>query len=156
MGCLMVIFVQCSVIALVINLWVQDPTSSFKQANEFSIFVPRFLSSIMMHLMCEPGIQNGISLMKYTVNHPHNFRNAKNQNGSTSLSGILPPFFIGFSQALTTIMVELIVVIYLCTQTNVMSIIMQFMALSSISKFDDFYAINLRNNKINGAIGKLL
>ena len=33
---------------------------------------------------------------------------------------------------------------------------MQFMALSSISKFDDFYAINLRNNKVNGAIGKLI
>ena len=33
---------------------------------------------------------------------------------------------------------------------------MQFIALSSISKFDDFYAINLRNNKINSAIGKIL
>ena len=56
MGCLMVILVQCSVIALVINLWVQDPSTSYKSPNAFSIFVPRFLSSIMMHLMCEPGI----------------------------------------------------------------------------------------------------
>ena len=51
-------------------------------AGKFSIIVPRFLAAIMMHLMVEPDISNGVRLMKYIVNHPHQFRNSKDSKGN--------------------------------------------------------------------------
>lgn len=45
---------------------------SFKilPATEFSVVIPRLLSSMMMHINVEADIRNGLNLMKYAVNHP--------------------------------------------------------------------------------------
>ena len=48
-----------------------------KPPSDFLIVIPRLLSSIMMHLIVEPDIRNGIALMKYSVNHPWMFKGAK-------------------------------------------------------------------------------
>jgi hypothetical protein len=110
----------------------------------------------MMHLMVEPNISNGIQLMKYVVNHPMKFRNSRNVNGSLYYGAIIPPFFLGFSQALVGGLVELVVILYLASLNGLMDIVIKFIALSAIARFDDIYAASLRDNKIKKAIGKNL
>jgi len=51
----------------------------------------------MMHLIVEPDIRNGISLMKYAVNHPSRFKGVRSENGkSLNIMKFIPPFALGF------------------------------------------------------------
>lgn len=109
-----------------------------------------------MHLMVEPDISNGICIMKYTVNHPLKFRNSKNTNGKLNYGAIIPPFFMGFAQAFVAINVEIVVILYLASLGTLMDIVIKFIALSAIARFDDIYAGSLRDNKIKAGIGKKL
>jgi len=102
----------------------------------------------MMHLMVEPDISNGLRLMKYTVNHPFKFRNSKNSDGKLIYGAIIPPFFMGFAQAFVALNVEIVVILYLASLGGLMDIVIKFIALSAISRFDDIYASSLRDNKI--------
>ena len=36
--------------------------------------IPRLIASFFMHSSLEPYTRNGISIMKYVVNHPYMFR----------------------------------------------------------------------------------
>ena len=47
-----------------------DPDVSIDYPRCYSILIPRMLSSFMMHLQVESDISNGLSIMKYAVNHP--------------------------------------------------------------------------------------
>ena len=94
--------------------------------------------------------------MKYAINHPMKFRNAYKSNGRLNYGSIIPPFFLGFAQTFVAFNVELVVILYLASLTNLMDIVIRFIALSAIARFDDIYAGNLRDNKIKKAIGKKL
>ena len=48
------------------------------------------------------------------------------------------------------------VVIYLASLNNLMNIIMKFVSMAAIVKFDDMYAASLFENKIKAANGKKL
>ncbi len=63
-------------IFLIISEMCED-SFRIKNASSFLIVIPRLLSSIMMHLIVEPDIRNGINLMKYAVNHPSRFRGVR-------------------------------------------------------------------------------
>jgi len=58
-------------------MFISGNQFSLKPPNDFLIVIPRLLSSIMMHLIVEPDIRNGIALMKYSVNHPWMFKGAR-------------------------------------------------------------------------------
>ena len=109
-----------------------------------------------MHLMVEPDISNGIRIMKYTVNHPLKFRNAKNSDGKLNYGAIIPPFFLGFAQTFVAFNVEVVVIMYLASLGSLMDIVIKFIALSAIARFDDIYASSLRDSKIKSASGKKL
>jgi|APSaa5957512535_1039671.scaffolds.fasta_scaffold200778_2 hypothetical protein len=94
--------------------------------------------------------------MKYAINHPLKFRNAHKENGRLNYGSIIPPFFLGFAQTFIGFNVELVVILYLASLTNLMDIVIKFIALSAIARFDDIYAANLRDNKIKKATGKKL
>jgi len=51
-------------------------------AKSYKIIIPRFLASVMMHLNVEPDIRNGLTLMKYAVNHPSKFKISLSNYGS--------------------------------------------------------------------------
>ena len=70
MGAVLVVFVQCTVMALIIHEMLDPKQFRIIAADSFLIIVPRFLSALMMHLNVEPDIRNGIKLMKYAVNNP--------------------------------------------------------------------------------------
>lgn len=94
--------------------------------------------------------------MKYTVNHPLKFRNSIDHTGKFTIMGVIPAFFLGLVQVIVTILVELGVMLYLCTQDDVMTILIKCIAMSRVARFDDMYALNLRNSKILSAVGKKL
>lgn len=45
----------------------------FEPPKSFVVLLPRLMSSFMMHLNIMGNIEQGISIMKYTVNHPYLF-----------------------------------------------------------------------------------
>ena len=76
LGALMVVGMQSMMVSILLyDMWRSD-TFKMKPPSTFLIVVPRLVSSIMMHLIVEPDIRNGISLMKYSVNHPGMFKGA--------------------------------------------------------------------------------
>ena len=107
------------------------PGFKLKPATEFLVVLPRLISSILMHLVVEPDIRNGISIMKYVVNHPGMIRNAKTEGG-ISASKVFPAFFLGLSQAAVGITIEYMVIIYLSSMTSLMDIIMKFASLTTV------------------------
>ena len=97
LGSLIVSGVQITMVYLIIHE-MQGDNFEIKQADEFLIVIPRLLSSLMMHLIVEGDIRNGISLMKYAVNHPSRFRGVRSENGkSLNVIKLIPPFALGFT-----------------------------------------------------------
>ena len=64
----------------------------------FEIICVRFIASLMMHLNVEKDLRNGISMMKYCVNHWQNF----NQVGTA--------FFVSYLLTISSILIELTVI----------------------------------------------
>lgn len=98
MGALFVVSIQLTVVFLIANEMMR-PEFTMKPATEFLVVLPRLISSILMHLVVEPDIRNGLSIMKYVVNHPGMIRNAKKDEGSKGISvcKVFPAFFLGLS-----------------------------------------------------------
>ena len=67
-------------------------------------------------------------MMKYLVNHPHEF------------SAPRLAFLTGFLQVFTGFMTELCCMIFLGSLNNAIAVIIRFIALGSIAKVDNFYA----------------
>lgn len=143
-------------------------------ASEFSVVVPRLLSSFMMHINVESDIRNGLNLMKYAVNHPKNFKLTSYEKEFNKMSmntgltyymskikeysklRVLFAFSIGLAQILIAIIMEFIVIIYLASLKDLMDIIRQFASASAIVRFDDMYAAAIFENKMNKVVGKKL
>lgn len=157
---LMVICIQILTIVLIcetVNL------TQISNPENYKIMIPRMLSCFMMHLTCEPGIRNGLGLMKYAINHPLKFRvhyakdpesEEKREEGMTRR--VFFAFLLGFSQASIAIVVEIILIFYLSYLTGLIDIIVKFAALSFVVKFDDIYAYSLKENLITDAAGLYL
>ena len=125
------------------------------------IILPRFLSSLMMHINVETDIRAGINLMKFAVNHPAKFKTAKKVDykddpTSIQVQRVYLAFFLGFCQATIAMVVEILVILYLTSQALLTDVIMKFVALAAIVRFDDMYAVGLYDEKIKGAAGKRL
>lgn len=89
-----------------------------------------------MHLQVESDVRNGLSAMKYVVNHVDDF---------------LSPgcaFFVALMQLVGGFAAEFFCVIYLCSINNPVDVIIRFVALASIAKVDDFYASALPDGNI--------
>lgn len=69
--------------------------------------------------------------MKYVINHTEDF------------SAPVNAFFVGFFQTFTGLATELACICFLGTQKRVMEVIIKYMALSSISRIDDIFAMAL-------------
>jgi len=94
-----------------------------------------------MHLQVESDTRQGISMMKYTVNHWSNFRNPK------------IAFSIGFMQMFGGLATEVCCMIYLASITDTINTVIKFIALGNIAKVDDFYAGALSGDyKLKGKV----
>lgn len=70
---ILVTFVQITTIYLILVFFSDGKGLKIVPAMKYEVVIPRLTSSIMMHLICEPDIRDGIMIMKYVLNHPHKF-----------------------------------------------------------------------------------
>lgn len=137
---------------LVINIEAFDPNFHLFTPDSTKIILPRLLASIMMHLNVEPEIRQAIKMMKYCINHPHMFLGV-NQKGNYNYFALCGPFMLAMSQATIGITIEILVMIYLTSLKNLLDIIMKFVGLATIQKFDNMYAAALFETKMKKACG---
>lgn len=134
-------------------------------ADSFMVLLPRLMSSIMMHLNVIEEVDQGITMMKYAVNHPFMFipftdRNAKdgkerdnndgkgvvNEKGMTRR--VVMAFALGFFQATVGVIVEILIIYYLSTLTSYLKIICQYVAFVALIKFDNFYSKSIHDHGV--------
>lgn len=110
-----------------------------------------------MHLNVEPDIRQGIELMKYAVNHPQKFRPIKKNYeletpDTISYLGVkrnaFCAFLLGFNQCTIAIIAEVLVIVYLSSLSSLLLIIMKYVSLAAVVKFDDMYAAALHDHAI--------
>ena len=70
-------------------------------------------------------------MMKYVTNHAANFSNP------------FYAFFVAFMQSIGGLAAEVFCIIFLCSLTSPIEIIIRFVAFASIGKVDNFYAAAL-------------
>lgn len=157
-ACIMMIGCQCCMMGMIIYYEMTSPNFEIRPSNSFSIILARFLSSVMMHLNVEPEIRAGLVLSKYCLNHPNKFKGAYEVGPGgeeiINYSRILPPLFLSLSQVTVGLIVEINILVYLTSIKSLLGVIMQFVTLASICKFDDMYAANLFDNKMLEVTGK--
>ena len=160
LGALMVICIQLTVIGLIGNYEATAPNFVVAPAHQYTITIARFLSYYMMHLNVEPEIRNGLILCKYCLNHPGCFKEAiyhdKDGKRRINVIAVLPPFSLAIGQVLIGIIVEFFVLIYLTSLQKLMDVIIRFVAMAAICKFDDMYAASLFETKMKACAGKRL
>lgn len=98
--------------------------------------------------------------MKYAINHPWKFRTIKKNFDketpeTVDYSGVkrraFCAFLLGFNQATIAIVAELLVIIFLNSLSSLLLIIMKYVSLAAVVKFDDMYAAALSDHAITGA-----
>lgn len=62
-------------------------------------------------------------------------------------------FMLGFIQASIALIAECIVIYYLSSLTDLLKIIMKYVSLAAVTKFDNMYAAALHNHAIMGTVG---
>ena len=69
LGALLVICFQSTLVYLLCDFMISDAFCILR-GHSIMIVLPRFLSSLMMHINVETDIRAGIGLMKFAINHP--------------------------------------------------------------------------------------
>lgn len=65
-------------------------------------------------------------------------------------------FLIGLTQAVTALLVEILIIVTLSGMKDMLDIIRKFVSMTIIIKFDNMYAAALYDEKMKKAVGKLL
>jgi len=112
--------------------------------------------------------------MKYAINHPSMFKKSLkpktehddkenisfleflDHSCSIECGSVYAAFTLGFFQTIISIWVEILVVLYLLSQKVLLDVIIKFVALAAITKFDDLYAGALYEEKMLKVVGKTL
>ena len=153
---IMVASLQIIVLCLIIHQMYSDDKFMLLDKTEFIVIVPRMISTVLMHMLVEPETRSGIAMMKYAVNHPHMFRGALDKQGNVRTAKVLPAFLLGFTQCVISILVEYVIVIFLCSMDSLISIFMKFAALTQVIKIDDILGGALLQTKMKNQKGKKL
>ena len=104
--------------------------------HRLDILAARFIASMMMHLNIEKDLRNGITMMKYAVNHYENFHN------------VYVAFFVAFLLTFSSYMIEVSIIMVLTSLPNVLEIIMKYVSLSAIANIPRFYYNSLVDYKL--------
>ena len=89
-----------------------------------------------MHITLTSELMQGLSMMKYVVNHHWKFRNWRQA------------YLIGFCQAFVLFLCEAVNLIILTTNHSMLDIIMNFLAIIVITEFDDAFFFIVQNEKL--------
>ena len=75
-------------------------------------------------------------------------------NNSELFSGIIGPFIIALMQFLGAILTEIINILTICSLPDIMSVIMNFIALGAIAEIDNYYLGALSHCPLKCAVEK--
>ena len=113
-----------------------DDQFDIKWEKNLTIMLVRFIASMMMHLNVEKDVRNGLSMMKYAVNHYKNFNN------------IHSAFLVAFILTMQSMLLEFTVVFVLVSLDNILEVIMKYVSLSAIANLPRFYYGSLVDHKL--------
>ena len=85
----------------------------------------RFLCTFLMHMMVESNVREGLIMMKYATNHRFDFVSSNNA------------FLIGLMQFTGGVGAEIVCILHLSRFDDAFSVVVGFIALTSISRVDD-------------------
>ena len=97
---LFVFLIQCFLI-LLIFLMVLSPDKLIMVPDQFMNLVTRLILVIIMHLVVESDVRQGLIMMKYSTNHPFDFSSPTNA------------FFIGLMQFTGGLLTETVCILHL-------------------------------------------
>ena len=89
LSCIMIITIQITMIGLIIRYMFTCETFYIQPAKNFLFMVPRFLSSMLMHINVGEEVRGGLMLIKWALNHPSKFtknRKSKLSDGPPEMS----------------------------------------------------------------------
>jgi len=107
--------------------WDKSGPYNVNMPKDCIVYLCRILSIFLMHLQIEPFYNLGLDMMKFSKNHPSEFRSF----GTA--------FLVGLFQYLSTCGVELCGVYYLCTINTVIDIVAKQVAIFFLIRVADFY-----------------
>ena len=87
------------------------------------IVIARFICGMVMHVSLQGELLMGMSMMKYSANHPWKFLSWKQA------------FLAGLLQTVTVIVVEIVNLVAILQNHEIVDLVMDFMALVIISHF---------------------
>ena len=99
------------------------------------MMLTRFIASMLMHINVEKDLRAGINMMKYASIHSENFTN------------VHAPFFIAFLLTVSSLAIELNVMLVLTSIPNVLGVIMKYVSLCAIQHLPRFYYGSLVGHK---------
>lgn len=106
---------------------VKNDEFVFSEPPEIKIGLTRYVCGMIMHIMCNIRIKNGMKMMKYSVNHWWKFRNYR------------IAFLAGFLQTLAMVLIALINYAVITIESDVIGIAKDFTALFIIAEFSDIF-----------------
>ena len=90
---------------------------------------------MVLHIIMNDEIFNGLKMVKYSVNHPWKFANTK------------MAFATGFLQAMAMFIISIINFAVSASSDSVLDVAKDFTALEIIAQFDDIFATGLGDEK---------
>ena len=126
-------FIQCLMVIFVCLQFSNEGTSICIPTDQIA-FLCRFFSGLLMHFQLEPKLRIGLNIMKYSYNHPDNLRHYS------------MAFHQGSKLFIFTLFTEVLCIMYICTQSDVIEVIIKTTALASICKVVETYAQALPKN----------
>lgn len=97
------------------------------------VVISRFICCVTLHMALGDELKQGLDCMKYAINHPWRFANWR------------LAFTAGLMQSSSVMLNEFVNILTILYSTNIMSVVMNFLALVVISDFDDMFYGGLRN-----------
>ena len=91
------------------------------------IVIARFICGMVMHVSLQGELLMGMSMMKYSANHPWKFLSWKQA------------FLAGLLQTVTVIVVEIVNLVAILQNHEIVDLVMDFMALVIISHFGNYF-----------------
>ena len=105
-------------------------------ASDQWIVFSRFMCGIVLHVSLSGEIKQGLVNMKYALNHPWKFNNYQ------------VAWLCGFMQAFNVFVVESVNFAALLTNSTIIDIIMNFLALVVIAEFDEYFFSAVKNDEL--------
>ena len=107
----------------------------FSEPPNVEIGFSRFIAAMVMHIVSNDEIYNGMKMMKYSVNHPWKFSNPQ------------MAFTSGFLQVFSMALISVINYLVINQSTKVIDIAKDFTALMIIADFDDIFGGGMDQEK---------